>query len=47
MKVAVISKEDQIILEIKDVEMPYTLLDGETSYEMWAGVHDEVGKQFV
>lgn len=47
MKVAVISQEDQTILEIKDVEMPYTLLNDETSYEMWAGIFDEVGKQFV
>lgn len=47
MKVSVISKENEIILEIKDVEIPYTLINNDEVYEMWTGVFDEVGKQFV
>lgn len=47
IKVAVVSKETQIILEIKEVDYPYEFIETDVTIEMIANEGDEVGKQFV
>ena len=48
IKVTVISKEDNIIQEIKTVIYEgYTLQETDTTYEMWSGMDDKVGEFFV
>ena len=48
IKVSVISKEDNIIQEIKTVTYEeYTLQETDTTYEMWSSIADKVGDYFV